>query len=85
MVSACFPICGTVLNRLKIEYCRSCGAVLGPARYYDFITHRTRDLAAQSAGERLCVKCTRAAAAGQQARAESAVPGPGQQPLGEEA
>ena len=60
-------LCGTILNRLKLEYCESCGAVLGPARYHDFISRRTRDLATVSTEDRLCVKCTRTSAAGRQA------------------
>ena len=67
-------LCGAVLNRLPLEYCDSCGAVLGPARYHDYITQRTRELASQSGDERLCVKCARAAAARQ--HAEVAPPWP---------
>ena len=60
-------LCGTVLNRLKLEYCRDCGSVLGPARYHDFITSRTRDMVSSPTGERLCVDCARNAGARRQA------------------
>jgi NADPH-dependent glutamate synthase beta subunit-like oxidoreductase len=58
-------LCGATLNRLQLEYCESCGAVLGPARYHDFISGRTKALAAQTGGRALCVDCARKTAAGQ--------------------
>lgn len=71
-------LCGTVLNRLKLEHCQSCGAVLGPARYHDFITHRTRELASPPTAERLCVKCARLA--GAERHVETAPPPAGIKP-----
>ena len=34
-------LCGTILNRKKLLFCESCGAVLGTARYLDFVKKRT--------------------------------------------
>ncbi|MEW5724970.1 MAG: FAD-dependent oxidoreductase [Thermodesulfobacteriota bacterium] len=56
-------LCGTVLNRLALEYCRSCGAVLGPARYHDYIHSRIGAPAAGQAARGLCLTCARAEAA----------------------
>jgi len=43
----------------KLLYCQSCGAVLGPARYLDFVQKRT-DMVARVAGDRqLCEVCAR--------------------------
>ena len=56
-------LCGTVLNRLKLEYCRVCGEVLGPARYHDFIARRTGGVAARIDDRSLCTACARKAAA----------------------
>jgi putative selenate reductase YgfK subunit len=52
-------ICGTELNRLKLEYCQACGAVIGPARYHDFIMRRIREISPQLAGKRVCLDCAR--------------------------
>jgi putative selenate reductase YgfK subunit len=56
-------LCGTVLNRLNLEYCEKCGAVLGPARYHDFIAKRTSAVAPLVHGRALCVQCARKMAA----------------------
>lgn len=52
-------LCGTVLNRLKIERCSECGEPLGPARYHDYIRDRVKDVAPHSALGRLCMECGR--------------------------
>lgn len=68
--------CGTVLNRLELEYCQSCQAVLGPARYHDYIEQRTHKVARANSGKPLCATC-----AGKTVRAHSldvgGVPGGG--------
>lgn len=56
-------LCGTVLNRLKLEYCEECGKVLGPERYHDFVMKRMKDLASVVRGHRLCLECARKKAA----------------------
>ena len=66
-------LCGTVLNRLKLEYCRICRAPLGPARYLDFVAKRTNDLA-QVSDEGLCLACARRAGAGQQTEISALIP-----------
>lgn len=55
----CLLLCGTVLNRLDLEYCESCGAVIGPARYHDFIAKRTKGVSPVVQGRALCVQCAR--------------------------
>ena len=52
-------LCGTVLNRLKLEYCEVCGAVLGPARYHDYIMRRVREISPSLMGRRICLDCAR--------------------------
>ncbi|ROQ90747.1 NAD(P)-binding protein [Desulfosoma caldarium] len=61
--SRVLSICGTVLNRLKLEYCEECGRVLGPERYHDFIMKRMKHLALVIGGHRLCLECARKKAA----------------------
>lgn len=63
----CLSLCGTVLNRLNLEYCERCGAVLGPARYHDFIARRTSAVAPLIQGRALCVQCARKMTAERQA------------------
>ncbi|MDY6822446.1 MAG: NAD(P)-binding protein [Thermodesulfobacteriota bacterium] len=60
-------LCGTVLNRLQLEYCEVCGAVLGPARYHDYIVKRVRDVRPMSNGRRICLECARRQSGGQHA------------------
>lgn len=55
----CLSLCGTVLNRLRLEYCENCGAVLGPARYHDFISQRTKGVSPLIEGRSLCALCVR--------------------------
>ncbi|MGD8261377.1 MAG: FAD-dependent oxidoreductase [Desulfobacterales bacterium] len=52
-------LCGTVLNRKKLLYCESCGAVLGPARYLDFVRKRTKSVARVLEERTLCDACAR--------------------------
>ncbi len=52
-------LCGTILNRLELEFCRVCGAPLGPARYHDHIRSRIRGIAPEAGGDGLCVECRR--------------------------
>jgi putative selenate reductase YgfK subunit len=52
-------LCGTTLNRLQLEYCEQCGAVVGPARYHDYISQRLGRVAALLKGHTLCVACAR--------------------------
>ena len=51
--------CGTVLNRQKLLYCESCGAVLGPARYLDYIDKRLDNVATKTSKAKLCENCAR--------------------------
>ncbi len=58
-------ICGTILNRLKLEYCEVCGTALGPAKYHDYITRRLKGIAKTTEGRSICVECARKMAAHQ--------------------
>lgn len=63
----CLSLCGTVLNRLKLEYCEQCGVVIGPARYHDYISKRTSSISTLLEGRSLCIQCAREQAAGRHA------------------
>jgi len=52
-------LCGTILNRQKLVYCEGCGAVLGPAKYLDYIQKKTGKMARVSGGHALCEACAR--------------------------
>jgi len=52
-------LCGTILNRQKLVYCENCSAVLGPARYLDFVRQRTESVARITSDRKLCEVCTR--------------------------
>ncbi|MFC1884898.1 NAD(P)-binding protein, partial [Thermodesulfobacteriota bacterium] len=52
-------LCGTILNRLKVEYCDVCGAVIGPERYHDYVYKRIRETAAINKGRNFCLECAR--------------------------
>jgi ferredoxin len=56
-------LCGTLLNRKKLLYCESCGTVLGPAKYLDFVHNRTHTVARVADDRRLCEVCARKATA----------------------
>ncbi|MCF8146830.1 MAG: FAD-dependent oxidoreductase [Deltaproteobacteria bacterium] len=52
-------LCGTVLNRLKVETCEACGEVIGPARYHDFIRKRIKGINQHLTERVLCLECAR--------------------------
>jgi NADPH-dependent glutamate synthase beta subunit-like oxidoreductase/ferredoxin len=52
-------LCGTILNRKKLLFCESCGAVLGTARYLDFVKKRTTTVVRVAAEHLLCDVCAR--------------------------
>ncbi|MCF8028781.1 MAG: FAD-dependent oxidoreductase [Desulfobacteraceae bacterium] len=60
-------LCGTVLNRLQLEYCEICGEVLGPARYHDYIMKRVRDISPEMGSRRVCLDCARSKSGGRHA------------------
>lgn len=57
-------LCGTVLCREKLEYCDRCGAVIGPARYLDYVKKRTSTIIEAFEGQQFCEKCARQRTAG---------------------
>lgn len=56
-------LCGTILQRERVERCRGCGAPLGPARYLDYVRKRTEGVAQAFGGRLLCEECVRRATA----------------------
>jgi ferredoxin len=56
-------LCGIVLNRQKLLFCDACQAVLGPARYLNFVKDRTRAVPKGVGHQHLCEACTRTATA----------------------
>ncbi|SFM40201.1 NAD(P)-binding protein [Thermodesulforhabdus norvegica] len=52
-------LCGTELNRLKLEYCTECGKPLGPERYHDFVMQRLRAEVPVTGDMRICIDCAR--------------------------
>jgi ferredoxin len=52
-------ICGTILNRRKLLHCESCGTVLGPARYLEFVRKRTEAVSTSYDNRRFCETCAR--------------------------
>ena len=52
-------LCGTILNRKELVHCQMCGAVLGPARYLEFVKNRTRAVARVADDRQLCDLCAR--------------------------
>ncbi|RJR23209.1 MAG: 4Fe-4S dicluster domain-containing protein [Desulfobacteraceae bacterium] len=62
-------LCGTILNRMKMERCAFCGEVLGPERYHDFIRKNVIGIAPPAGDKPICSNCARrrAAAAGSEA------------------
>jgi formate hydrogenlyase subunit 6/NADH:ubiquinone oxidoreductase subunit I len=52
-------LCGTILNRQKLLFCEKCEAVLGPARYLDYIHKRTAAVARITGDRNLCEACAR--------------------------
>jgi len=52
--------CGTILNRQKLVYCRTCGATIGPEKYLNYIQKRVSALAPATVGGPVCDQCGRA-------------------------
>jgi len=52
-------LCGTRLNSQAIQYCDSCGAKLGLARYTRFIQKKTRGISPTTVDRLLCNDCLR--------------------------
>ena len=59
-------LCGTTLNRLKLQFCEACGAVIGPSRYRDFIAKRLKALSLPGDNRALCIDCARKSSAERQ-------------------
>ena len=57
-------LCGTILNRQKLERCQGCGAVMGPPRYLEFQRKRLRDISPVVGSRKLCHACSRRQSAG---------------------
>jgi ferredoxin len=57
-------LCGTVLCHEKLECCDQCGAVVGPARYLDYVKKRTSTIIEAFEGRQFCEKCARQMTAG---------------------
>ncbi len=53
-------LCGTVLNHLEVPRCQQCGEPFVPARYLDYVTHRTDKAMGKQVLRRLCPRCARA-------------------------
>ena len=57
---------GRWIHRQKLVYCELCGAVIGPAKYLDYIKGRFDTVGQVSADHALCDACARkTSAAGQ--------------------
>jgi putative selenate reductase YgfK subunit len=52
-------LCGTVLNRLELPKCQSCGGPFVPPRYLDYVTQRSDAVMQKRVLRRLCPKCAR--------------------------
>jgi NADPH-dependent glutamate synthase beta subunit-like oxidoreductase/ferredoxin len=52
-------LCGTILNRQKLEFCEICGAVLGPARYHDYIKKKIQTISEVTDDRVICEICAR--------------------------
>ncbi|MFH1155120.1 MAG: NAD(P)-binding protein [Pseudomonadota bacterium] len=52
-------LCGTILNRQKIQYCEMCKKAMGPESYTRFIRKRTRTVSDTSHTGRICEACLR--------------------------
>jgi NADPH-dependent glutamate synthase beta subunit-like oxidoreductase len=53
-------LCGTILNRQKLVYCRECGATIGPLKYLEYIRQRVATNAPVKGGSHICETCARA-------------------------
>ncbi len=52
-------LCGTILNRQKLEFCEHCNSVLGPSKYLDYIDRRMKLNIGQTIHRSLCNNCSR--------------------------
>ena len=52
-------LCGTILNRQKLVYCEKCGAIIGPAKYLDYIKKRFHSVGQVTADHAVCDVCAR--------------------------
>jgi NADPH-dependent glutamate synthase beta subunit-like oxidoreductase len=52
-------LCGTVLNRQRLLYCETCGAVIGPAKYIDYVRQKVGSVSEVIAGHVKCERCAR--------------------------
>jgi len=52
-------LCGIILNRQKLVYCEKCGAVIGPAKYLDYIKKRFHSAGQVTADHAVCDVCAR--------------------------
>jgi putative selenate reductase YgfK subunit len=52
-------LCGTILNRQKLVYCEKCSAVIGPAKYLDYIKKRFHSAGQVTADHAVCDVCAR--------------------------
>ncbi|UCF82500.1 MAG: FAD-dependent oxidoreductase [Desulfobacteraceae bacterium] len=58
-------LCGTILNRQKLVRCESCGTVLGPAKYLDYIKKKIGGIPEVISDHVVCEACKRTAKAKQ--------------------
>jgi putative selenate reductase YgfK subunit len=56
-------LCGTILNRQKLVHCESCGAILGPAKYLNYIRNKVGGIPQAISEHMICEACTRKAKA----------------------
>ena len=56
-------LCGTILNRQKLVHCESCGAILGPAKYLNYIRNKVGGITQAISEHMICEACTRKAKA----------------------
>jgi thioredoxin reductase/ferredoxin len=54
-------LCGTILNRQPLVHCSRCDAVIGTARYLDYISTRLKQSTPHGAQHQLCDECARKA------------------------
>ena len=52
-------LCGTILNRQKLVYCKSCGKAMGPMKYLDYIRKRTKSVTQIPDDALICDNCAR--------------------------
>lgn len=59
-------LCGTILNRQELVCCEKCGAVIGPAKYLDYIKKRFQTAGQITAEHSVCDECARKISAADQ-------------------